>query len=83
MKKVMGWMPDHTNNKVGAVCGIIGALYQFFLNIKLPMDFPSKLIEAGITAIVAGFLGIGGKELFMVTKRAFLSYFKKRKNKSK
>lgn len=77
-QKVMGWQPEQADNRFAFVLGIIGGVWQFILNIHLPADFLSKLMEGAITAGVCGFAGIMGKELFKVTRRAFFTYFKRK-----
>lgn len=82
MKKAMGWQPEQqVNNKIGFAFGLIGGVWQFMMNIHLPMDFWSKLIEGVITAGVCGFAGMAGKELFVITRRSLIAYFKTRKSK--
>lgn len=61
---------------LGAVVGLV----KLVLNIHLPLEFGSKLLEGAITAGVCGFFSWMGKELFMLARRAFLAYFKTRKS---
>jgi hypothetical protein len=75
----MGWQPEHADNKLAYALGFIGALYQWFMNIHLPVDFWSKLIEGVLTAGLCGFAGMAGKWLFQVTRRSVTEYFKNRK----
>lgn len=77
----MGWHPENSDNRLAYVCGFIGALYQFILNIRLPVDFWSKFLEATVTAGVCGFVGMVGKELFNLAKKYLVAYFKTRKSK--
>jgi hypothetical protein len=79
MKQLMWWQDN--NNKLGFTIGAITGIWKYVANIRLPLEFPSKLIEAGITAGVCGLMGLAGKELWIVGKRAFIAYFKKRKTK--
>lgn len=74
----MGWQPETTDNRFAFVLGIIGGVWQFILNIHLPVDFLSKLVEGAVTAGVCGFAGIMGKELFKIARRAFFTYFKRK-----
>lgn len=79
MKKAMGWQPEQIDNRVGIIAGMIAGVWQYLLNIHLPVDFLSKLLESVVTAGLAGFAGMMGKELFVITRRAFIAYFKTRK----
>lgn len=78
MKHVMWWHDN--NNKLGFACGAIAGVYRLYMNVHIPLEFPSKLIESAITAGVCGMMGLVGKEVWIVGKRAFVAYFKKRKN---
>lgn len=81
MKKSMGWQPEQVDNRIGFTLGLIGGIWQFVMNIHLPLDFLSKLVEGAITAGVCGFAGIFGKELFVIARRSVIAYFKTRKPK--
>lgn len=70
-QKLMGWQPQ-ADNKIGFISGLAGGAYQYILNINLPIDFWSKLVEAGITAIVCGFAGVAGKELYKIIRSAII-----------
>lgn len=71
------------DNKVAYTLGLIGGICQWMMNIQLPTDFWSKLFESAITAAVCGFVGIAGKELYKVARRALIAYFFNRKNRKK
>lgn len=75
--KLLMWQDNNT--KLGFTIGAITGVYKLMLNVHLPLEFPSKLIESAITAGVCGLMGVAGKELWVVGKRAFIAYFKKRK----
>jgi hypothetical protein len=79
MKQAMWWHDN--NNKLGFTIGALTGLYKLLMNVRLPIEFPSKLIESAITAGVCGLMGLAGKEVWIVGKRAFIAYFKKRKTK--
>jgi hypothetical protein len=79
MKQLM-WQADN-NTKLGFIIGALTGMSKFILNFHLPLEFPSKLVEGAITAALCGFMGVAGKELWVVTKRAFVAYFKNRKTK--
>lgn len=81
-QKLMGWQPEHHDNRLAYLFGFIGALYQSIANINLPTDGWSKLLEAGITAGLCGFAGMVGKWLFEIAKKYLTEYFKSRKNKT-
>jgi uncharacterized membrane protein YjjP (DUF1212 family) len=76
----MGLTPENLDNKLSFALGVAGGVVQYMLNIHLQVDFWSKLLEAVITAGLAGFAGMIGKELFVLAKRHFGAYFNKRKN---
>ncbi|HUR65474.1 MAG TPA: hypothetical protein VMZ03_03920 [Chitinophagaceae bacterium] len=68
---------NENNNKIGFISGLIGGVFKFLMNIDLPVGFFSKLLEAGITACVCGFLGVAGKEVFNLIKKYVLKRRKK------
>lgn len=74
---------NHQNhdNSIAYISGVIGAFYQFLMNIHLDIDFWSKLLEAAITAGVCGFVGVAGKEIFVLIKDSFKEYFSREKDK--
>lgn len=78
--KTMGWHPDNADNKLSVLFGIVGGMAQYLLNIHLPTDFLSKLMESAITAAVCGIAGIAGKELFKVLRASLTEYIKRKKN---
>lgn len=77
----MGLTPENLDNKLSFALGVAGGVVQYMLNIHLPVDFWSKLLEAVITAGLAGFAGMIGKELYVLAKRHLSEYFINRKNK--
>jgi hypothetical protein len=79
---LMGWQPEGADNRLSFTIGSIAGFIQYMLNIHLPIDFWSKLLEGVITAGVAGFAGMGGKWLFEITKKYLTEYFQTRKNKT-
>lgn len=79
MKQLMWWQDN--NNKLTFSIGVITGMYKYLMDVRIPIEFPSKLIESGITAAVCGLMGVVGKEIWVVGKRAFIAYFKKRKTK--
>jgi hypothetical protein len=81
MKRLMGWQPEHANNRLSFTIGSIVGSIQYMLNVHLPTDFASKLLEGILTAGLAGFAGMGGKWLFEITKKYLTEYFTNRKNK--
>lgn len=50
----MGWF----------VLGSGAGLTQYILQANMDAPFAAKLIQAGITALICGFLGMAGKWLF-------------------
>jgi hypothetical protein len=79
--RTMGFQPESVDNRIAFITGVVAGLYQFLLNIHLPTDFWSKLIEAAITAAVCGFVGVLGKELYKLVRNSLQTYFRNRKNK--
>lgn len=69
------------DNSIGFISGLIGGIWQSLMNINLPIDFWSKLLEAGITAGVCGFVGVAGKEIFVLIRDSFKEYFGKKDRK--
>ena len=59
--------------------GLVGGIAQYVSNVGLPITIVSKQVEGIITAILCGFGGLLGKELFVITKKSVKEYFKKRK----
>jgi hypothetical protein len=57
-------MEDISNGRLIAFfCGIGGGMTKYIVQIN-ETPFAAKLFEAGVTAIVCGFLGMAGKWLF-------------------
>jgi len=80
MRHVMWWQ-DNNNNKLGFTIGAITGVFKLLLNVHLQIEFFSKLFESAVTAGVCGLMGVAGKELWVVGKRAFTAYFRNRKNR--
>jgi site-specific recombinase len=78
--KLMSWQAD-ANTKLGFIFGLGGAVYKMILNVHLPIDDISKFVENVITAGVCGFIGVAGKDLWLLAKRSFKTYFKTGKKK--
>lgn len=51
--------------------GVGGGTLKFLLQFNANSDFIVKLLHAGITALVCGFLGMAGKWAFDVVKVKF------------
>lgn len=81
--KLMGHHLEDGNNKLGFAIGVVTGVFQFFLKINVPTDFWSKLLGASITAGVCGFVGVMGKELFVIAKNSFVEYYRARKKTKK
>jgi len=78
--KQMSLQPD-TNTKIGFIFGFTGAVYKMILNVHLPIDDISKFVENVITAGVCGFIGVAGKDLWLLAKKSFKAYFRTRRKK--
>lgn len=79
--KAMGIHMDSPNNKLGFTSGAIGGISDYIAHISWDMNYWDGLFHAAITAAVCGFLGIAGKELYILAKKGFKEYFGKRKKK--
>lgn len=80
--KAMGYNGSENqnhDNSIAFISGAIGAFYQFLMNIHLNIDFWSKLLESAIMAGVCGFVGVAGKEIFVLLRDSFKEYFGKNK----
>lgn len=69
------------DSKLGFFAGIVGGIYQYYMNIHLDIDFWSKLLESAVTAGICGFVGVAGKEIFAVLKTSIVEYIRGRKAK--
>lgn len=78
---------NNSDTKIGAICGLLAGLWQFLMNYQFNIGLIiiniSKIVEAGITAAVAGFMGILGKEIYKIGRNAWVAYFRARKAKRK
>jgi hypothetical protein len=77
--KLMGHQFEDGNNRLGFGIGVVTGVVQFFLKIDVPTDFWSKLLGASITAGVCGFVGVMGKELFVLAKNNLIEYIRAKK----
>ena len=55
---------EPVNNRLSFAIGAVVGLYKSLLTFALSENFGQKMLEAGITAIVCGFLGMLGKQIF-------------------
>ena len=63
-------MNNH-NNVYGFFFGMIGGFTKYLASID--MEVFSRMIEAAATALVCGFLGMAGKEGFVIIKRKYFT----------
>jgi len=58
---------DYSNTLIGFVSGLIGGA----LKVILAMDANTmkNIVEAGLTALICGFAGVAGKELYLFIKK--------------
>ncbi len=68
------------DNLVSTCSGAIVCLWQYILNIDLPMDFGSKAVSGVLIAFLGGAAGYIGKEVVRVAWDSLKSYFKKSKS---
>jgi hypothetical protein len=63
-------MHQQHNNFLGIASGCIGGLGRFFLQVN-PAPLQMRIIEAAFTALICGFMGYLGKELYIAIKKKF------------
>lgn len=61
------------NSTIGFLFGAGGGIAAWNLQITLDIPFISKLAQTGAIALVSGFLGIAGKNLFLYIKKKYWS----------
>jgi hypothetical protein len=61
-------MEHNHDNQHAFVFGIIGFFLKYFF---LDWQLIAPIVEAGLTALVCGFLGMAGKEIFIRLKKRF------------
>jgi len=72
-------MELHTiDTKIGFIVGMTGGMLKYISGALLDISFAGRLVEAGLTAMVCGFLGVAGKHTFYWLRK---KYFTK-KNKT-
>ena len=74
---------ENIDKIIAFTAGAIGGVAKYIMNVHLQIEFFSKLFESAITAGVCGFIGIAGKELYVLAKKHLTAYFKNRKNKKR
>lgn len=57
------------NSAIGFVFGAGGGIAAWNLQVMLDISFITKLAQTGAIALVSGFLGIAGKNLYLYLKR--------------
>lgn len=58
-------MEHNTDRIVAFFAGMFGGIVKLITgSVLLDVSFMGKLAEAGVTALVCGFLGVAGKHLF-------------------
>lgn len=64
--------------RLGAICGVGGGMINYVLQLNIEATFFVKLLEAGATAFICGFLGVLGKTAY---DRFHRKFFKSKKSK--
>ena len=57
---------------IGFFSGMIGGFVKYASGVMLQIGFMGRLFEAGLTALVCGFLGVAGKHLFDWLKKKYI-----------
>lgn len=57
------------DSKIGLISGLIGGIGKYFIQIHTP--FIVNLVGAMFTALMCGFAGVLGKEIYTYIKRKF------------
>lgn len=76
--------PSSLNSIIGLAMGLLVWAYDFFINIHAHPLFDEKIIVGVVTAVLYGFSGLLGKEMFLWVKRAYKEMrteYKRKKNK--
>lgn len=69
------------DNLIAWHIGVIGGITQWANNMYLSLGTISTMVEGAITAILCGFSGLLGKELFILVKKTWKQYKKNKSNK--
>ncbi len=67
---------ERLNVYLAGICGAFGGMIKFSMGY-LTNIFIINLLEAGITAMVCGALGVAGKELYAIVKNVYIKRYKK------
>lgn len=76
--------PFSLNSIIALFAGLLGGMVKFFGQVPAGTTWLEKTAEAGGTALICGFLGVAGKELWVYVKRAYRDMraeYKRKKNK--
>lgn len=68
--KVLNWNDLHHDAPFATLCGIVGGFGKYFLDIQNG-PYVLKVTEAAFTALICGFAGVAGKEIFQYIKRKY------------
>lgn len=68
-------MQHNYDNLIGFFAGMFGGFIKYMS--LLDTGFGSRLLEAGMTAMVCGFLGVAGKHSFDWLRKKYLNKNKK------
>jgi hypothetical protein len=73
---------DHydLNKTIGFLCGMIGGVTKFVCDAPINWgEYCISTTKAGFAALVCGFLGVAGKEIFGYIKKKYFSHHKVKK----
>lgn len=65
------------DSKIAFLSGMTGGFIKYMSGVLIDVGFGGRLIEAGVTAMVCGFLGVAGKHSFDWLKKKYLNKNKK------
>jgi hypothetical protein len=73
MKNVHAMENNPLDATIGLLAGLVGGVTKYLIDVPIvPGSFFIALAEAGLTALLCGFLGVAGKHLFgIVIKKIF------------
>lgn len=63
-------------------CGLIGGLFKYTF-LQMQPSFLVNLIQAGVTALCCGALGVAGKEAYGIAKKIIIYKLDKRRERIK
>ena len=68
---------ESRNSTLGFICGAIGGVSKYIMQINDFAGFGIAMTKAGLTALICGFLGVAGKWLFEWMKKRIKGFLKR------